>query len=71
MELNNRQKSMLNIIKTLPATHRHFNTPARRGGWITWEALEIYDWRTINSLIKRGLVELSQYGIRAKQEATQ
>lgn len=66
--LNERQQSMLNIVKTLPASHRHFNIPARRGGWITWEALEIYDWRTTNALIRRGLVEISQYGIRATQK---
>ena len=63
-KLSKAQSNILNIIKTLPASYRHNKTPAKKGGWVKWEFLEVYDRRTLDSIIKKGLIETSEYGVR-------
>lgn len=57
------QAAVLKDLSTMPKRCRH---QERVGSWIRWEYIEHFDARTLNSLCNRGLVETSEYGIRAK-----
>jgi hypothetical protein len=65
--LTESQAAILKDLRTMPKRCRHHNEV---NGYITWEYIEHFDGRSLNSLCNRGLVEVSEYGIRAKQGET-
>lgn len=65
-ELTSPQINVLDIIKYAPAYMRHFGTPGKRGGWLQHKYARCYDQRTVKALIRKGLVEQSEFGIRLK-----
>ena len=66
MKLTKNQKSVLEIIKAIPARHR---VNGRAGGWIPACRLVHLDGRTLNSLFQRGLLVSSEHGINTRGDS--
>jgi hypothetical protein len=60
-KLSDAQINILTVLHEMPAKHKN-------GSWIEWKYLQIYDWRTVQSLVRRGLVEQSGSRFRLTKE---
>jgi len=58
--LNTRQRLVLTTLRALPARYRH---QRRAGAPIRYEALECYDWRTLDALVARGFFTHTEFGL--------
>lgn len=61
MKLTKNQENILELLRRLPKNYRHME---RVDGYVRWEHTEHLDWRSVNALINKGLVESSEYGIK-------
>jgi hypothetical protein len=62
-QLTKAQANVLETLRTMPKKYRHQQTA---GGWILPKHTQVYDQRTFDSLLRRGLLEVSEFGYRAK-----